>query len=57
MKEKWWAVIAYYPLTYIGIGVVAETAELAKEQALAIMEDEWGKYVYKYQDISVEEQD
>jgi len=56
-KEKWWTVTAYYPLTYIGIGVVAETAELAEEQALQVMEDEWGNRVYKYEDIDVREQD
>ena len=56
-KERWWTVTAYYPLTHIGIGVVAETAELAEEQALQVMEDEWGKRVYKYEDIDVREQD
>jgi hypothetical protein len=57
VKEKWWTVTAYYPLTYVGIGVVAETAEQAEEHALEIMADEWGKKVYQYQDIGVEEQD
>lgn len=56
-KEKWWTVTAYYPLTYIGIGVVAEDAELAAERALVVMEAEWGEGVYKYEDIDVEEQD
>jgi hypothetical protein len=55
-KEKWWTVTAYYPLTYIGIGVVAETAELAEEQALQVMVDEWGIEAYKWEYLDVTEQ-
>jgi hypothetical protein len=58
VKEKWWTVTAYYPLTYIGIGVVAETAERAEEHALEVMAEEWGaRKIYQYEDIEVKEQD
>jgi hypothetical protein len=57
VKEKWWTVTAYYPLTYIGIGVVAETEALAEEQALQVMVDEWGIGAYKWEYLDVREQD
>lgn len=57
MSGKWWTVTAYYSLTSLSIGLLAESEELAEEMALAAMEEEWGKEVYKYEDIDVREQE
>ena len=57
MKGRWWTVTAYYPLTSVSMGILADNEAMAEELALAAMAEEWGaRKIYQYEDIEVRRQ-
>ena len=53
--SRYWTVTTYYPLTSISVVVVADNEPQAYEYAMDVMEEEWGKGVYKYEDYHISE--